>query len=177
MIRITKTYTFCYGHRLWNQQTAPYTCRRLHGHSGAADITLAGPRTVRGMLVDFNELKSIKVWIDEVIDHRFLIGLEDPLLKTWMETLRLNESHLIECAAGHWELPRSLQTYGVDFLTEWAQSLVVVPWEPTSENLAGWLFGVVHGKLRKIPAALESGCEVMSVRWWESETSFAEYVK
>lgn len=79
MYRVTKSISFCYGHRLLDY---PGKCAHLHGHNAKAIITLAGEKLDKlGMLFDFNEIKaSVKNWIDEEIDHTMLLYKKDPII-------------------------------------------------------------------------------------------------
>ena len=79
MYHISREIDFCYGHRLLNYDGK---CRHLHGHTGRAVLTLAGPALDgRGMLVDFGEVKrQVQRWVDENLDHTMLLCREDPLL-------------------------------------------------------------------------------------------------
>ncbi len=80
MFTITKTFTFCYGHRLYKD---PGKCGHLHGHTGRAEVTLEGKELNElGMLKNFDELKlSIGGWLDENLDHHTLMNKADPLSK------------------------------------------------------------------------------------------------
>ncbi len=79
MYRVSKSVSFCYGHRLLN-----YTgkCRHLHGHNARAVISLeSGKLDERGMVKDFSELKRlVRGWLDNEIDHTLLLCRDDPLL-------------------------------------------------------------------------------------------------
>lgn len=79
MFQVTREIEFCYGHRLVNYDGK---CKHLHGHNGRAVITLEGKALDgRGMLVDFSDIKkSVQRWIDDNLDHNFLICRDDPLL-------------------------------------------------------------------------------------------------
>jgi 6-pyruvoyltetrahydropterin/6-carboxytetrahydropterin synthase len=79
MYRVTKSISFCYGHRLLNY---PGKCRHLHGHNAKAVITLEGEALDElGMLFDFNEIKAaVKSWIDEELDHTMLLYKKDPII-------------------------------------------------------------------------------------------------
>lgn len=80
MYAITKTFTFCYGHRLYRD---PGKCGHLHGHTGRAEIALEGKALNElGMLKNFDDIKAnIGRWIDENMDHRMLLNNADPLVK------------------------------------------------------------------------------------------------
>jgi len=76
--RITRSISFCYGHRLLGH---PGKCRYLHGHNARAVITLEGDALdEQGMLVDFQELGAIKEWINAELDHQMILSQEDPLV-------------------------------------------------------------------------------------------------
>lgn len=95
MYNITKTFTFCYGHRLYRD---PGKCGRVHGHTGKVEITLGGEKLDDlGMLKNFDFMKdSVGRWIDENLDHCMLLCKADPLvgpLRTAGEKLFLMESN------------------------------------------------------------------------------------
>lgn len=78
MYRISRSISFCYGHRLLGHAGK---CRHLHGHNARAVITLEGETLdEQDMLVDFQELGVIKEWIDDEIDHTMILSQEDPLV-------------------------------------------------------------------------------------------------
>ncbi|MGD2137781.1 MAG: 6-carboxytetrahydropterin synthase [Gammaproteobacteria bacterium] len=84
MYRVSKSVTFCYGHRLLNYSGK---CRHLHGHNARAVITLES-RTLdeRGMVEDFTELKElVREWLDREIDHTLLLHRDDPVLPALRE--------------------------------------------------------------------------------------------
>ena len=79
MYQVSKSVSFCYGHRLLN-----YTgkCQHLHGHNARAVITLESKvLDDRGMVEDFSEVKRLVwSWLDEEIDHTLLLHRDDPVL-------------------------------------------------------------------------------------------------
>jgi len=76
---IVKRFTFEAGHRLMNYDG---DCGRLHGHSYVVEAELLDHRLDGvGFVVDFNELKaSVRRWIDQTFDHKFLVRFDDPLV-------------------------------------------------------------------------------------------------
>ena len=84
MFEISKSISFCYGHRLLNY-VGP--CQHLHGHNARAEIHLAGDKLDDlGMLMDFSDVKRIiKTWIDETLDHTMLLCEGDPLIPVFEE--------------------------------------------------------------------------------------------
>ena len=79
MYRVSKSVSFCYGHRLLNY---PGKCQHLHGHNARAVITLERDSLDgRGMVEDFSELKRLVwAWLDSEIDHTLLLHKDDPIL-------------------------------------------------------------------------------------------------
>ena len=84
---IDKQFDFCYGHRVWSQQlNADYCatgdactrCRHLHGHQGEIHVFLEADELERGMVTDFKHLGWFKNFIDDNLDHKFIIDINDP---------------------------------------------------------------------------------------------------
>ena len=84
MYSITKDIYFCYGHRLMGH---PGKCKHLHGHSVKAAITItAEALDDQGMVCDFSEVtKAAQKFIDDTLDHNFLIHRRDPLVPALIE--------------------------------------------------------------------------------------------
>ena len=174
MLTICKSYKFCYAHRIWCQELSgnkECTCRRAHGHSCTVDVYFGSEELNKGMIVDFNELKVIKEFLDGFVDHRFLMDIEDPLLKSWMEKYGLKMEDLEVNSAG---FVFDTKSFKDECEIEFFNSLVILPFVPTSENLALWLFSVVEGLVHKVNKELNKKVKVVKLRWWESESSFAE---
>lgn len=81
MFQVTREIDFCYGHRLLNYEGK---CKHLHGHNGRAVITLESEDLdLRGMVLDFGDIKRVvSSWIDETLDHRMILCLDDPVVAT-----------------------------------------------------------------------------------------------
>lgn len=79
MYRVTKSVSFCYGHRLLDYNGK---CAHLHGHNARAVITLETAQLdEQGMVVDFSKLKQVVwTWLDAEIDHTLLLHRDDPVL-------------------------------------------------------------------------------------------------
>jgi len=91
MFSVSIEVNFCYGHRLMNH---PGKCKNIHGHSVKAAITVtAGELDENGMVCDFSNIKKVaKSYIDQEIDHNFLLYKDDPLLPQLIES---NERHKV----------------------------------------------------------------------------------
>jgi 6-pyruvoyltetrahydropterin/6-carboxytetrahydropterin synthase len=128
---VTKTISFCYGHRLLRYEGK---CRHLHGHNGRAEITVRTTQLdPRGMVIDFGDIKkTIGSFIDDHLDHKILLCKDDPLLPKLKE---MKEAHF------------------------------VMEDNPTAENIAKLIYESARNL--KLP--------VVSVKLWETDTSFAVY--
>ncbi|MFH1830441.1 MAG: 6-carboxytetrahydropterin synthase [Pseudomonadota bacterium] len=84
MFTVSKTFSFCYGHRLLKDEGK---CRHLHGHTGRATFVLGSDALDdKGMVFHFDRLKeTVGRWLEENLDHVLLLHKDDPvadLLKT-----------------------------------------------------------------------------------------------
>ncbi|OGR87140.1 MAG: 6-carboxytetrahydropterin synthase QueD [Elusimicrobia bacterium RIFCSPLOWO2_01_FULL_60_11] len=79
MYSVTKTISFCYGHRLLNYQGK---CKHLHGHNGRVEIFLSAKKLdKRGMVVDFGDVKTIvKGFVDDNLDHKMILCEKDTIV-------------------------------------------------------------------------------------------------
>ena len=77
---IVKRIEFSYGHRLLNYQGK---CAHPHGHNGCLEVEIASEELdPRGMVVDFNEVKSrLEEFIETELDHRMILQEGDPLVE------------------------------------------------------------------------------------------------
>lgn len=74
---ISKRWTFSASHVL-SGLPEEHQCSRLHGHNYIFELVLASDvLTPQGFVVDYGELKAIKIIIDERLDHRHLNDIFD----------------------------------------------------------------------------------------------------
>lgn len=75
----TRKLEFDAGHRLMKHESK---CRNVHGHRYVVEVTCATHALDEvGRVIDFGDIKSIVGgWIDEVLDHGFVVQDADPLL-------------------------------------------------------------------------------------------------
>lgn len=77
---VTKEFRFEAAHRLLRNYTGK--CTNNHGHSWLVRLHLEGENLdEKDMLIDFQELKALKVWIDDNLDHATLLWEQDPMVK------------------------------------------------------------------------------------------------
>ncbi|MCG8699481.1 MAG: 6-carboxytetrahydropterin synthase [Bacteroidales bacterium] len=76
---LKKIYTFEAAHRLIKNYSGK--CNNNHGHSYRVAIEIeATELDNRDMVIDFNETKILKQWIDDNLDHASILWKEDPLI-------------------------------------------------------------------------------------------------
>ncbi|MCE5975226.1 6-carboxytetrahydropterin synthase QueD [Sinirhodobacter sp. WL0062] len=72
MFRISKEFHFSASHQLAHLP-ADHQCARLHGHNYIVVVELAAKElNADGFVRDYHELRPLKIYIDEVFDHRHL---------------------------------------------------------------------------------------------------------
>lgn len=165
---IDKSFDWCYGHRVHNQSlNAEFSldtclaCRHLHGHQGQMKVYLAGDTLERGMVTDFKHLNWFKVFLDDVLDHKFIMDINDPLIAHEVPDFirapssgtdaMLDLSKCIEYPEGYW-MPRVdlLPDDAIQAVREKYEGMVFVDFVPTSENLSAWLLGIAQKKMKKL---------------------------
>lgn len=187
---IDKSFDWCYGHRVWSQElNADFTgsegtclaCRHLHGHQGKLKVMLEGDQLERGMVTDFKHLGWMKNFIDDVLDHKMIMDVEDPILAHEVPELiggsiisgtgacpadGFNYNKCIEHPEGYWT-PRldMLPEDTIQAVREKYEGLVFVNFVPTSENLSAWLLRVAREKMSKMHI------DVVAVEFWETPKS------
>lgn len=187
MYEITKRFDFCYGHRVHNQQLNPefsldscHACRRLHGHQGEIHISLQAKVLEKGMVSDFKHLNFFKKWLDDTLDHKFIIDIKDPAKELLFPILR--EGAGWEIGIDKYTLhqigEREYATVSEQILNhpdleqvtrEIYEGLVFVNFVPTSENLSAWLFDIVQEKMKPL------GVTVSKVQFFETPKSSSTY--
>lgn len=141
IIKITKQFSFEMAHALRNYDGL---CRNIHGHSYKMDITLAGQplhdesSPKNGMVMDFGDLKRL---VNEEI-----ISLLDHALVLNAKT----DAQLVEALKQNYE------------------KIVIVDFQPTTENLLNFIAD-------KLKAKLSERVKLTRVRLRETDTSYADW--
>lgn len=141
IIKITKQFSFEMAHALRNYDGL---CRNIHGHSYKMDITLAGhplhdeSSPKNGMVMDFGDLKRL---VNEEI-----ISLLDHALVLNAKT----DAQLVETLKQNYE------------------KIVIVDFQPTTENLLNFIAD-------KLKAKLSERVKLTRVRLRETDTSYADW--
>ena len=160
---IDKQFDFCYGHRVWNQTLDPefaedtcLKCRHLHGHQGKIHVYLEliedTDTLVNGMVTDFKHLGWFKRWVDDVLDHKFIMDIDDPVRTTMFPKAASFDKLTVFDQYG--------QTYykpafhSISFRSaeekEIYEGLIFVEFVPTSENLSKWFCEIVNVKMKPL---------------------------
>lgn len=204
---IDKQFDFCYGHRVWSQKLnadycesgdASCKCRHPHGHQGHVHIFLEGDTLERGMVTDFKHLGWMKNFLDDHLDHKFILDRNDPhfekiadgKLKTveWAEETspgytEIKDREAVMTDSGKTLLLEPVYIPGTDTIVghtlnisalegpeqEWYEGLFIVDFLPTSENLSAYLYNIASEKMSKI------GVKVTRVDWFETPKSRSSY--
>lgn len=146
---ISKEFDFCYGHRVWSQTLnidfsldACLKCRHLHGHQGKVIVYLESNELNNSMVTDFKHLNWFKAFLDDVLDHKFILDINDPLFSTLVPNIKKED--LIKFDEGYFSI--NLTNFKNEEL-ELYESYVVVDFVPTSENLSAWFLKIVQVKM------------------------------
>lgn len=196
---IDKSFSFCYGHRVHNQRLdtkftesgdACLACRHLHGHEGLVKVFLEEDTNSTnvadtGMLTDFKHLGWFKNFLDDTLDHKFIMDIRDPLFFNEFGLCygeSLDECSPLDKTKAHL-MPEGYYIPNLTIIKEWCdeyatdekessaifekyEGAVFVDFVPTSENLSGWLLAVVQEKMKDLP-----GVHVKAVEYWETPKS------
>lgn len=173
---ISKDIEFCYGHRVWTQDlkeeyamTSHCKCRHLHGHQGKMTVHLKGEELKAGMVTDFNHLSWLKKFMDDYIDHKFILDMNDPLYDKMIDIDHSHKKILVpgtDWVAGY-QIVLDEKTTKVE--EEYYNSFFLVNFTPTSENLCKWAHTITDVKMRKL------GVDVSGIDWWETPKSVSRY--
>ena len=193
---IDKQFDFCFGHRVWSQDlNTKYSldsclaCRHLHGHQGKVKLFLAANELQKGMVTDFKHTNIFKKWLDDIMDHKFIIDINDPLFENlagdillttdnnlpWYENLMVDYNSEYDYARPDLDhITNILSKLNISdaqkqALFEKYEGLVIVNFVPTSENLCKWWFEVANKMLKEL------GIDVVAVEYWETPKSHCRY--
>ena len=169
--QISKQFDFCYGHRVWSQElNKEYAldecmmCRHLHGHQGKLLVHLESDTLVNGMVTDFKHLNWFKKFLDDVVDHKFIIDINDPLFGTLLPHYK-NKKNL-HSMKENYKIPNlTIVQNEPRYIQEMYEGYIVVDFVPTSENLSYWLLKIVDKKMSKI------GIKVSHIEYFETPKS------
>lgn len=187
---IDKQFSFCYGHRVYVQKlNQEYCgddnkakCRHLHGHEGLVHVHLEGNElNEQSMVTDFKHLGWLKTFIDDTMDHKFIIDQNDPMFTKLVNDILQNHTADINTYTTEIIVPGTTHAVGrrinlenfKDDTPEYEtlEGYLIVDFVPTSENLAKWMYDMVDAKMKKI------NVNVSHIEWYETPKSRSIYRK
>jgi len=145
---VTRTHAICMGHRVYGHEGH---CANLHGHNYRFHFTVECKELdAVGRVIDFSVIKhTLCAWLEEHWDHKFL-GWED--------------DDVMRALVGAAELGAARSTV--------ASSFVLVPFNPTAENIVKHLVDVVGPRV-----LAGTGCELVAATVDETDKCSATYFK
>ena len=128
-----RTHDFSAGHRVHGHESK---CSNIHGHNYRVTfICEADALDSVGRVIDFSDIKSILCdWLETNWDHKFLLWSEDdsPVASALLDPVFVYK-------AGESPIPiRLVDAFGV----------VIVPFNPTAENMAEYLLKLGNALLQ-----------------------------
>ena len=176
---IDKEFHWEGGHRVWAQKldrpdlsiTTDCACKHLHGHSYTIKVFLgANELDQSSMVTDFKNLNFMKEFVDNVLDHKFMIDVNDPNFK------------IITGVHGAADLALFGQTTTIPNFTNLGQlvpadseneqlhrnSFVLVNFVPTSENICKYLKQYAQERIGDFAT-------LVAVELWETKKSHCRY--
>ena len=153
--KISKEFDFCYGHRVWSQTLNTefsldgcLKCRHLHGHQGKILVYLEASELNNGMVTDFKHLNWFKQFLDDTLDHKFILDINDPLFSTLLPHIEKND--LIKFDEEYYLPNLNKLKDETSHIIELYEGYVIVDFVPTSENLSAWFLKIVQNKMEKL---------------------------
>lgn len=144
-MKITKLISWNMAHRMPNHDSA---CHNLHGHYYTAELQLEGSLVAKqgssreGMVTDFGIVKELA--------QRHIYEVLDHACMVWERDDIMHDFYKQHVDLKH----------------------LIVPFVPTAENIAVWVFDQLSGKISE---ACGSNAKLVSVTIWETPTSCATY--
>jgi 6-pyruvoyltetrahydropterin/6-carboxytetrahydropterin synthase len=140
-LRLTRVFHFDMAHVLLHY---PGKCRNIHGHTYKLEVTVTGVLSndetspKKGMLIDFCDFKNL---------------INNEIINLWDHAFMIHRD----------SDPVLLNTLNNNY-----EKIVVVPFQPTTENMICELAAIIRNIL---PADLQ----LFSLRLYETENSYAEW--
>ena len=144
-MKIVKIIEWDMGHRILHHRSV---CRGLHGHRYKVEIGVSGDMVSKpdvseeGMVIDFSDIKKIS--------NQFIQEKLDHAFMVWEKDEEL--IRFFKQSKGH--------------------KPVIVPFTPTAENMAAYIFNELQDKFQDV---YKTGLHLHSIKLWETPTSFAFY--
>lgn len=171
---IDKSFHWAMGHRVHSQAlnrpdlsiSTECACKHLHGHEYTLKVFVSsGSLDDRGFVIDFKELNFVKLFLDTVLDHRFMVDINDPNFELITgvcpyEISKLRFVNYINLSDMFPSQDPNIRLH--------RDSFVLVNFCPTSENICKSL-------LERFQERLRDFAYVSAVELWESAKSHCRY--
>lgn len=141
-MEVTKVLQTETGHRLTNYSGK---CAHLHGHSYRWEVTVEGRAENNGMVIDFKQLKQLMEEVIGPLDHALVLHDNDPMFDIIGED---GFRQLVTATDGN------------------NARLLIVPFNPTVENLVRW-------KFNQLRALMPEDVNLNEIVCWETVNSYA----
>ena len=144
-MKIGKIIQWDMGHRVLNHRSV---CKGLHGHRYKAEICVEGELiqelgiSEEGMVIDFSDIKQTA--------QKYIEEELDHAFMVWEK-----DEELIEF-----------------FKNSTGNKPVIVPFTPTAENIAAYIFHMLENKFLDV---FKTGLHLHSIKLWETPSSYAIY--
>lgn len=173
---IDKSFNFEMGHRVWAQKlehsnlsiTTDCACKMLHGHSYEIKVFLGSDSLDQSeMVTDFKNLNFMKQFVDDVLDHKFMIDINDPNFQ--LITTVEYPDYARSTFENFKNLGLDATWHGTDDNRQLhLNSFVLVDFVPTSENICKYLFEYAQSRIGDV-------AKVTAVELWETRKSHCRY--
>ncbi len=209
---ISKEFEFDFGHRVWTQAldprfslTSQCVCKRLHGHRGKVVVEITVNDDIvnkTGMVTDFKHLAFFKQFIDDNIDHRTLIDINDPFILQHHLIEMPNDFYAILYKDGEQKHEITLKSFRqlIDYfdfskfetirvvpincsdieIINFIESFVFCNFVPTAENIAKYFYTYLNEKFKDFKGAyknIDANFVISKVIFYETPKSNAIYIE
>ena len=138
--------------------------RILRWHQGKILVHLESHELKDGMVTDFKHLNWFKRFLDDTLDHKFIIDIHDPLFETMLPHFK-DKQNFIEYDDGYKMADFAVIQDEPRHIHEMYEGYVIVDFIPTSENISAWLLGIIAKKMEPL------GIKVSHVEFFETPKS------
>lgn len=169
---IDKEFSWEGGHRVHAQKldrpdlsiSTDCACKHLHGHSYTIKVFLgADALDGSGMVTDFKNLNFMKQFVDDVLDHKFMLDINDPNFE-----IITSINPVVVKDANNFDLLTDFVECSDENLQLHIQSFVLVNFVPTSENICKYI------KLYA-QSCLGDFATVTALELWETKKSHCRF--
>ena len=149
-------------------------CRGLHGHTVSILIKLRADELVNNMVLDYNEMGWFKSLIDDLLDHKTLLCSDDPIFKKVFLPLGRKLYNIDRYSTDEFKVQKfELGEINDPDIVELLNSITILNFPSTSENLAHWLHDVVQVSIDDFNSRNGTNVKCLSVSYKETPKSEA----